>query len=195
MTRINSAIDPKNLTDQHLIAELRELPRIFTAVNKRIEKGKSFNDIPEQFTLGTGHTLFFYNKLNFLHQRHCLLRYEYQMRFGKDWKFRPDVNVIQCPFNNFHLPTQEEKQLLIDRISTRITESNQIPRYYGEKITKEKAIEILKGSFDSESKYLTLKTNFDEKTLNDFKDSWRNMICKCNIKIIDSSEIEQTKES
>lgn len=25
MTRINSAIDPKNLIDQHLIAELREL--------------------------------------------------------------------------------------------------------------------------------------------------------------------------
>ena len=54
MTRINSAIDPKNLTDQHLIAELRELPRIFTAVNKRIEKGKLFDDIPEKFTLGTG---------------------------------------------------------------------------------------------------------------------------------------------
>ena len=55
MTRIDSAIPAKNLTAQHLIAELRELPRIFTAVNKRINQGKGFDDIPEKFTLGTGH--------------------------------------------------------------------------------------------------------------------------------------------
>jgi hypothetical protein len=44
---------------------------------------------------------------------------------------------------NNHIPTEKEKQLLIERISTRINESNQIPRYYGEKITKEQAIKIL----------------------------------------------------
>ena len=73
MTRINSAIDPKNLTDQHLIAELRELPRIFTAVNKRIEQGKYFNDIPKEFALGSGHVKFFYDKLKFLNLRHTIL--------------------------------------------------------------------------------------------------------------------------
>jgi deoxyribonuclease (pyrimidine dimer) len=142
MTRINSAIDPKNLTDQHLIAELRELPRIFTAVNKRIEKGKSFDDIPEKFTLGTGHVKFFYDKTIFLHQRHEDLRFEYKLRFNKDWQFITQVGYSKY-YNVFHYPAQEEKQLLIDRISTRITESSQTPRYYGEKITKEQAIEIL----------------------------------------------------
>lgn len=148
MTRINSAIDPKNLTDQHLIAELRELPRIFTAVNKRIEKGESFDDIPEKFTLGTGHVKFFYDKLSFLYQRHEHLKIEYKTRYGKEWKFKINTNMIQRPlvfsFNFNHKPTSEEKHLLIDRISTRIIESNQTPRYYGEKITKEQAIEILK---------------------------------------------------
>lgn len=149
MTRINSAIDPKNLTDQHLIAELRELPRIFTAVNKRIEKGKLFDDIPDKFTLGTGHVKFFYNKLTFLDIRHMLLCIEYSERFSKFWNYPIDskhlkfVDKIQ-KLSNDHTPTPEEKQLLIDRISTRITESNHTPRYYGEKITKERAIEILK---------------------------------------------------
>lgn len=140
MTRINSAINPKNLTDQHLVAELRELPRIFTAVNKRIEKGKSFDDIPDKFTLGTGHVKFFYNKTLFLQRRHAILRKEYRKRFDKDWKFKPEWSFEW----ETYIPTQEEKELLVERISTRIRESKQIPRYYGETISKDKAIEILK---------------------------------------------------
>jgi deoxyribonuclease (pyrimidine dimer) len=85
MTRINSAINPKNLTDQHLIAELRELPRIFTAVNKRIEKGITFFDIPKEFCLGIGHTIFFYDKLDFLYFRFHSLKNEYKNRYQKDW--------------------------------------------------------------------------------------------------------------
>ena len=148
MTRINSAINPKNLTDQHLIAELRELPRIFTAVNKRLDKDLSFDDIPKEFTLGDGHVKFFYNKLRFLIDRHCFLRFEYYCRFKKNRQFKPDQSmlhrwVFKDLFND-HMPWRpSEKQLLVDRISTRINESNQIPRYYGEKITKEQAIQIL----------------------------------------------------
>lgn len=144
MTRIDSAINPKNLTDQHLIAELRELPRIFTAVNKRIEEKKPFNDISDKFTLGAGHCKFFYDKCEFLIERHFGLRYEYLYRFGKDYNFDPNRSQVNDLVWNNYTPTQEEKELLIDRISTRIMNSNQIPRYYGEKITKEKAIEILK---------------------------------------------------
>ena len=148
MTRINSAINPKNLTDQHLIAELRELPRIFTAVNKRIEQGKFFDDIPKEFTLGEGHVKFFYNKLLFLSSRHLLLRCEYFSRFEKEWQFKIEVRLFPHQYGlvglwNSYKSTEKEKQLLIDRISTRINESNQIPRYYGEKITKEQAIQIL----------------------------------------------------
>ena len=147
MTRINSAINPKNLTDQHLIAELRELPRIFTAVNKRLYSDLSFDDIPKEFCLGTGHTKYFYDKLKFLIDRHCFLRFEYYCRFKKNWQFKPDQSMLhrwifKGLFND-HMVTKNKNQLLIDRISTRINESNRIPRYYGEKITKEQAIKIL----------------------------------------------------
>lgn len=148
MTRINSAIFPNNLTDQHLIAELRELPRIFTAVKKRIEQNKSFDDIPKEFCLGTGHTKFFYNKLKFLIDRYCFLKYEYYLRFKKSWQYPIDQKILTGWILNYlfydYTTTQQEYQLLIDRISTRINESNQIPRYYGEKITKQQAIHLLR---------------------------------------------------
>ena len=143
MTRINSAIDPKNLTDQHLIAELRELPRIFTAVKKRVESTRDFTDIPKEFTLGTGHMTFFYNKQRFLYLRFDSLLREYHIRFNKKFRFDHYTLYNKSSLYNNYLPTEKEKQLLIERISTRINESNQIPRYYGEKITKEQAIKIL----------------------------------------------------
>jgi deoxyribonuclease (pyrimidine dimer) len=65
MTRINSAIKVKFLTDEHLLAEHREIKRLPYAYKKRIETGKGFKDIPKEFTLGTGHVLFFINKNKF----------------------------------------------------------------------------------------------------------------------------------
>jgi deoxyribonuclease (pyrimidine dimer) len=67
MTRINAGIPPAKLTDKHLIAEHREITRIPRAV----AKGKySMSGVPDQFTLGTGHVKFFYNKLQYLLDRY-----------------------------------------------------------------------------------------------------------------------------
>lgn len=57
MTRINIGINPKQLTDQHLLAEAREIKRICNRFKQRLEKNK-FDDIPEKFCLGKGHELF-----------------------------------------------------------------------------------------------------------------------------------------
>ena len=141
MTRINSAIKPHQLTDSHLLSEIRESTRIFTAVMKRIEQGKTFDDIPEKFTLGTGHVKFFYDKCGFLVDRHIQLRFEYHNRFGKQLIFNP-VSIPDHLFNEY-TPTSEERSLLIDRISTRIRESKQKPRYYGKEISKDEAVELL----------------------------------------------------
>lgn len=65
MTRIN-VVDTKLLTDQHLMAEYRELPRIFTLVNK----GKAKGDIPPTYRMGKGHVSFFYDKLLYLADRY-----------------------------------------------------------------------------------------------------------------------------
>lgn len=47
MTRINM-VDPADLSDQHLKAELRELPRVFSF---KID----ISDAPERYCLGKGH--------------------------------------------------------------------------------------------------------------------------------------------
>lgn len=144
MTRINLGIPPKNLTDQHLKAELRELPRIFTAVKKRIDDGVKFDDIPKEFTLGTGHMKFFYNKCQFLLKRHIMLRIEFKERYNHDYDYDPKRSSVPNDVFNDYTPTEKDKQLLVERISTRLSESNQIPLYYGKKITKQEAINILK---------------------------------------------------
>ena len=72
MTRINLVL-PHQLTNKHLMAEYRELPRIFTAVRKLEAQGKTPKDvdIPERYVLGKGHAKFFYNKIGWLAQRHA----------------------------------------------------------------------------------------------------------------------------
>ena len=70
MTRIN-LVHPTQLTNKHLMAEYRELPRIFTSVAKLEGKKPTDVNIPPRYVLGTGHMKFFYNKLSWL-----LARYE-----------------------------------------------------------------------------------------------------------------------
>ena len=67
MTRINS-IPPQLLTNEHLMAEYRELPRVFTAVLRRLDKPTS--DLPATYRLGTGHVKFFYDKCKWLLNRY-----------------------------------------------------------------------------------------------------------------------------
>ena len=78
MTRIN-LVPVSELADQHLIAEWRELPRIFGLVKKKLDEGKPII-ISENYTMGTGHVRFFYDKLLFLQKRHQALVKEAQKR-------------------------------------------------------------------------------------------------------------------
>lgn len=146
MTRINSNISPKRLTDQHLLAEHREIKRICDMYSKRLESGK-FDDIPEKFTLNTGHVKFFLNKGMFTHSRYLDLFKEctergfnvqsYEWNWNEYWAIDEHLKDWQA--------TDEDNQLIIDRITQRINESNQVPRYYGKAISKYRAIEILNG--------------------------------------------------
>jgi deoxyribonuclease (pyrimidine dimer) len=71
MTRIN-LVPVTELADQHLLAEYRELPRVFGAVRKHVRDGKTINcfKINSTYILGTGHVTFFYDKILYLKQRH-----------------------------------------------------------------------------------------------------------------------------
>lgn len=89
MTRINT-IDPKHLLDQHLFIEYREITRV-----ARLARGpKPGEKFPQQYTLGTGHVTFFYDKGAFLAKRIKLLYTELLVRGYnptlKDYPTHPD---------------------------------------------------------------------------------------------------------
>ena len=67
MTRIN-CVPVQELSGPHLVAEYRELPRVFALAQKAAARG-SFTQ-PERYTLGKGHLLFFYTRLEYLAKRH-----------------------------------------------------------------------------------------------------------------------------
>lgn len=70
MTRIN-CIPVEELSRQHLVAEYRELPRVFALAYKASQRTKF--DQPATYTLGTGHVTFFYTRLGYLAKRHAQL--------------------------------------------------------------------------------------------------------------------------
>jgi len=71
MTRIN-LIDPSELSTKHLVAEYREIVRVFAlARSSQYEMHKKKQ--PTEYTLGTGHVLFFYDKLGFITIRYDAL--------------------------------------------------------------------------------------------------------------------------
>lgn len=76
MTRIN-LIKPSELHYKHLVAETREITRIFGLARKNqrdILGGRKV--LPKEYTLGTGHCLFFCSKLKFIADRYEALTSE-----------------------------------------------------------------------------------------------------------------------
>ena len=82
MTRIN-IVPTRELADQHLVAEYRELFMVGSALARTLKspnRDKSLSSIPEKFTLNTGHVKFFYNKGRYLHKRYDELVEEMKRR-------------------------------------------------------------------------------------------------------------------
>jgi deoxyribonuclease (pyrimidine dimer) len=81
MTRIN-VVPVEELSRQHLIAEYRELPRIFALVRAAEARGELPEDRrnPICYTLGTGHCRFFYPRLTYLVERQRALIAEMKRR-------------------------------------------------------------------------------------------------------------------
>lgn len=125
MTRIN-LVGPSVLTDKHLMAEYRELPRIFTAVVKLQEQGKSPLDIeiPPKYVLGKGHCKFFYDKLAWLKARYFTLYCELKRRkFNLDYelfcKIQSGTKDIHADWCELYTPSPEEIYLNMSRLCKR----------------------------------------------------------------------------
>ncbi len=143
MTRINAGIPPKALSDQHLLAEHREikrLPAVFTKNPKPI-------DIPKEFTLGTGHVKFFLDKGKYTLKRYkklydeCINRGFEVTDYSNNW----EIYTHHLKYNKDYTETVKAKELLVQRITERLTTSKQKPRYYKKEIEKQEATKKLSG--------------------------------------------------
>lgn len=139
MTRVNSAINVKCLTDEHLLAEHREIIRLPSYYKACIGRDVK---VPDTFRLGRGHVKFFLYKQGFLRKRYreifyeCLLRGFEVTYFGDSW-----LGIDRL---DDYCPTDAERLLLVDRISERLLNSRKKYWHYcGKRISAEDAVELL----------------------------------------------------
>lgn len=120
MTRIN-VVPVEELCDQHLLAEYRELPRVFRLAHP-------CPDAPKEYTLGKGHVKFFYDKLGWLLWRSRLLAEECTKR-GINVRYPYGFEVTQSTIFSWMLdgllgsyrPTPEALALNRARIADRLS--------------------------------------------------------------------------
>jgi len=120
MTRIN-CIPVQELCRHHLVAEYRELPRVFKLAYKAINKGTAIA-VPPTYTLGTGHVKFFYARLEYLSKRHEELVAEMKARgfkpqmenVGAEWK----TKIEQIYWNDWK-PSEQDMSINRARIEER----------------------------------------------------------------------------
>lgn len=142
MTRINSAIPVKYLTDEMLLAEHREIKRLPSVLSKAIQCN-SVSKVPNKFCLGTGHVKFFLNKMLFIFNRYKIIKDECELRKFNITDYSSNFLNIDDKYMNDYTPTEGEYSLLKERITERINNSNkQYFHYYGKRISKTEAISL-----------------------------------------------------
>lgn len=112
MTRIN-IVPVEKLYDQHLLAEHREIKRIPNV----IKQGKySLKWKPKNYTMGTWHVKFFYNKLKWLHERYNLLHSECLKRGFKVQDYTESFLNLPSELYLPYTPTKEDLEISKKRL-------------------------------------------------------------------------------
>ena len=117
MTRINAGINPASLTRQHLLAEHREIKRI----PNMVASGRAnLTNIPEVFTLGTGHVKFFYNKLGYLLSRYRSIYSECVRRGYNVTDYTDAWSDIPSELMNDWQPSRADAAIVAQRIRSKL---------------------------------------------------------------------------
>lgn len=118
MTRIN-VIEPRKLSRQHLVAEYREIGRVYKLAQASFEKDPN-RILPKEYSMGAGHVLFFFDKLNFIQERQYLLCDE---MLNRGYKVNIDPSFgIDCHlslFKNKWRPSLKDMNVNMARLSER----------------------------------------------------------------------------
>lgn len=142
MVRIN-LINPKYLTDQHLVAEYNEILMLFGYVRKH--PLTHFNDIPKSYRLGQGHILFFKNKLLYLEKRFELIKKEMRKRGFKANK-KIDLKCLDNRLLNNWKPLKSDIEIIKKRLIEKINLKPTYYKYNKEHKTKKFLVELIKNA-------------------------------------------------
>ena len=122
MTRIN-IIPVSELTDQHLIAEYREITMVPAALKRTLRSkiGLRKEKISKRFTLNTGHVYFFYDKGLYLNKRYDEIVSEMKLRgFNPDPNRKFPKHVYPRYLYNDWMPSLDEQKIIRKRIEEKI---------------------------------------------------------------------------
>lgn len=121
MVRIN-LVSPRELTDQHLCAENVELKMWLRAYCN----GRFKSDVPSKFVMGAGHQLFFKDKVEYIVWRRARVQQEMLKRGFTVNDACVDINDPRWK------PTDEDINLIRERLKEKIAMKPDWYRYYGE---------------------------------------------------------------
>ncbi|MDD5331200.1 MAG: pyrimidine dimer DNA glycosylase/endonuclease V [Candidatus Nanoarchaeia archaeon] len=136
--RVN-LINPRNLADQHLVAEYGE---ILMALN-HIKKYPFLKNIPKNFCLGTGHIVFFKNKVKYLEKRHKLIVKEMLRRgFRVNRKF--SLTGVNKKLVHDWKPSKKDKEIIKKRLIYKINLKPEFYRYNKEHRSRKFFVDMIK---------------------------------------------------
>lgn len=116
--RCNAGIEPNVLLDQHLIAEQSELLIVDGMLRKNKFKMKS--KIPNEFTLGKGHILFWTDKILYLHKRLIEIKEEIIRRGYKVTDKEFILDDYPDELLNDWRPSNDASEIVKNRIAEKI---------------------------------------------------------------------------
>ena len=127
MTRIN-CIDPANLTDQHLLAEYRELPRVFALARHLAPR-----EVVPTYRMGAGHVRFFYTRTGWLAKRQAALIAECLAR-GFDIQHRTAPEPVPGLDDDW-APSEADMQCNLERLRDKLDARPNFYRHRGVPVT------------------------------------------------------------
>ena len=151
--RINIGIDPYYLTDEHLLAEYREIPMLVKWISKVYEK----NDIsvipdkaPKEFSFGKGYFHYFLNKVGYLKVRLENVYKECKQRgfnvgdINQFWDLEASIFRFKHIGEHLNIEPYEPMVITTNRIKEKIKSSpKQYFHFYHQRINKQQAIDKL----------------------------------------------------
>ena len=123
VTRIN-CVPVFELHGKHLVAEYRELPRIYALSYKAHKRGEQPEDHPDDYRLGKGHVKFFYSRLLYVRARQAELIAEMLRRgFRPTFLTLPDLDLWPRSWQRNWEPEPRHHEINWQRIKENLSET------------------------------------------------------------------------